>query len=73
MEAIAAIAKKSKKGTFKIELPNISDEQEVEVMIVLEKKEQPKKKNYDFSDLAGRLEAKVDWLKYQKEIRSEWP
>jgi hypothetical protein len=72
MEAIAAIAKKNKKGNFKIEIPNISDAQEVEVMVVVEKKEPAKKKNYDFSDLAGKADVKIDWLKYQKDIRNEW-
>lgn len=69
MEAIHTIATKKKKGNFIIELPNISNTEEIEVTVVFK---QEKKKKFDLTKYAGKLEGKTDWLLYQKKIRSEW-
>jgi hypothetical protein len=72
MEAIAATAKKTKKGTFKIDLPNISSDEEIKVLVVVEKVK-PNPKMFDYSDIFGKGQKnKIDWLAYQKKIRSEW-
>jgi hypothetical protein len=70
MEAIKAIAKRTKTGKYKIDLPINNIAEEVEVLVIVEQiKTQPKKTHADF---AGKLEWKGDWLAYQKEIRNEW-
>ncbi len=70
MEAIKAIAKRTKTGKYKIDLPitNIADE--VEVLVIVEQIKKLSKKSH--ADFAGKLEWKGDWLAYQKEIRNEW-
>lgn len=70
MEAIKAIAKRTKSGKYKIDLPIINTADEVEVMVVLVENKVKHKKNS--SDFAGKMNSNIDWLAYQKEIRNEW-
>jgi hypothetical protein len=70
MEAIKAIAKRTKSGKYKIELPGISNKEEVAVMVIVE--ENKKNKGTDLAKFAGKLEWKGDPLEYQKKIRDEW-
>ena len=70
MEAIKAIAKKTKSGNYKIELPDISNDAEINVMIIMEDK--PKKQVIDLSEFAGKMEWENDPLAYQKMIRNKW-
>jgi hypothetical protein len=72
MEAISATAKKTKKGTFKIDLPNISSDEEIKVLVEIDKIKSNQKLN-DFSDIFGKGKIdKINWLAYQKKVRSEW-
>ena len=72
MEAITATARKTKKGTFKIDLPNISNDEEINVLVVIDKIK-PNPKMFDYSDIFGKgVEDKIDWLEYQKKTRAEW-
>ena len=70
MEAIKAIAKRTKSGKYKIELPGFSQKEEVAVMVIVG--ENKKEKVTDLSKFAGKMESKIDWLAYQKKIRNEW-
>jgi hypothetical protein len=70
MEAIRAIAKRTKTGKYKIDLPATITQDEVEVMVqVLEPISKNKKSTADF---AGKMNSNIDWMAYQKEIRNEW-
>ncbi len=70
MEAIKAIAKRTKTGKYKIDLPIINIADELDVLVIVEQtKKLPKKTMADF---AGKLQWKGDWLAFQKEIRNEW-
>ena len=62
--------KKTKSGNYKIELPDISNDAEINVMIIMEDK--PKKQVIDLSELAGKMEWEGDPLAYQKMIRNKW-
>jgi hypothetical protein len=68
MEAIKAIAKRTKTGKYKIDLPDNITDDEVEVMLQIIK---PKIKKTT-ADFAGKMKWKGDALAYQKEIRDEW-
>jgi hypothetical protein len=68
MEAIKAIAKRTKTGKYKIDLPDNITADEVEVMLQIIKP-QIKKTTADF---VGKMKWKGDALAYQKEIRDEW-
>lgn len=70
MEAIKAIAKRTKSGKYKIDLPIINTADEVEVMVVLVENKVKHKKNS--SDFEGKMNSNIDWLAYQKETRNEW-
>jgi hypothetical protein len=70
MEAIKAIAKRTKTGKYKIELPITNLAEEIEVLVIVEQVKVKSKKT--LADFAGKLEWKGDWLAYQKEIRNEW-
>jgi hypothetical protein len=70
MEAIKAIAKRTKTGKYKIDLPIINTDPEVEVMVVLVQNNVKSKKTS--SDFAGKMNSNIDWIAYQKEIRNEW-
>jgi IS30 family transposase len=70
MEAIKAIAKRTKTGKYKIDLPITDIEDEVEVMVVLVQNKVKTKKIS--SDFAGKMNSGIDWLAYQKEVRNEW-
>ncbi|MEO6729955.1 MAG: hypothetical protein ABIN01_01975 [Ferruginibacter sp.] len=71
MEAIKAIARRTKAGKCKIDLPINNSAAEIAVMVILEdeKKENEKK---TIGDFAGKLKWKGDPLAYQKSIRNEW-
>jgi hypothetical protein len=70
MEAIKAIAKRTKTGKYKIDLPATITQDEVEVIVqVLEPILKIKKSTADF---AGKMNSNIDWMAYQKEIRNEW-
>ncbi len=70
MQAIQAIAKKTKSGKYKIDLPlNVSSD-EVEVMVIVENEKATSKKTH--ADFAGKLEWKGDAVEYQKMMRNEW-
>ena len=64
MEVIKAIAKKNKSGNYKIELPDISNDAEINVMIILEDK--PKKQVINLSEFAGKMEWEGDPSAYPK-------
>jgi hypothetical protein len=70
MEAIKAIAKRTKTGKYKIDLSIINTDPEVEVMVVLVQNKIKSKKTS--SDFAGKMNSNIDWIAYQKEIRNEW-
>jgi hypothetical protein len=70
MEAIKAIAKRTKSGKYKIDLPITNSADELEVLVIIEEVKVKSKKT--LADFAGKLEWKGDWLAYQKEIRNEW-
>jgi hypothetical protein len=70
MEAIKAIAKRTKTGKYKIDLPITNVAEEIEVLVIVEEVKVKSKKT--LADFAGKLEWKGDWLAYQKEIRNEW-
>ena len=68
MEAIKAIAKRTKTGKYNINLPDNVTDDEVEVMLQIIK---PKIK-MTTTDFAGKMKWKGDAVAYQKEIRDEW-
>ncbi len=71
MEAIKAIAKRTKTGKYKIDLPIDNDAAEIAVMVIVEvvKKETPKK---TIADFAGKMKWQGDPIAYQNSIRNEW-
>ncbi len=70
MEAIKAIAKRTKAGKYKIDLPITNDADEVEVMVIVQQEKIKSKKK--LADFAGKMKSNIDWVAYQKEIRNEW-
>ena len=70
MEAIKAIAKRTKTGKYTIDLPIKYNEDEVEVMLIVESKKTTSKKT--LADFAGKMHSNIDWIAYQKKIRNEW-
>jgi hypothetical protein len=70
MEAIKAIAKRTKTGKYKIELPITNDAAEVEVMVIVQQEKIKSKKT--LADFAGKMKSNIDWVSYQKKIRNEW-
>ncbi len=70
MEAIKAIAKRTKTGKYKIELPITNDAAEVEVMVIVQEKKIKSKKT--LADFAEKMKSNIDWGSYQKKIRNEW-
>jgi hypothetical protein len=70
MEAIKAIAKRTKTGKYKIDLPITNIAQEIEVLVIVEQIKVKSKKT--LADFAGKMKSNIDWLAYQKEIRNEW-
>ena len=70
MEAIKAIAKRTKTGKDKIELPITNDAAEVEVMVIVQQEKIKSKKT--LADFAGKMKWKGDPVEYQKKIRDEW-
>ncbi len=70
MEAIKAIAKRTKTGKYKIELPITNDAAEVEVMVIVQEEKIKSKKT--LADFAGKMKSNIDWVSYQKKIRNEW-
>ncbi|MEO7767621.1 MAG: hypothetical protein ABIS01_09350 [Ferruginibacter sp.] len=71
MEAIKAIAKRTKAGKYRIDLPMSNTAEEIVVMVIVgeERKEKKKKSAEDF---AGKMHSNIDWIAYQKKIRNEW-
>ena len=70
MQAIKAIAKRTKAGKYKIDLPINNDVDEIEVLVIVEQKKTKSKKT--LADFAGKLEYKGNWVAFQKKIRNEW-
>ena len=70
MEAIKAIAKRTKTGKYKIDLLITNDADEVEVMVVVQQQKIKSKKT--LADFAGKMKSNIDWVAYQKEIRNGW-
>ncbi len=70
MEAIKGIAKRTKTGKYKIELPITNDAAEVEVMVIVQQEKIKSKKT--LADFAGEMKSNIDWGSYQKKIRNEW-
>ncbi len=70
MEAIKAIAKRTKTGKYKIELPITNDAAEVEVMVIVQEEKIKSKKT--LADFAEKMKSNIDWGSYQKKIRNEW-
>ena len=64
MEAIKAIAKKNKSSNYKIELPDISNDAEINAMIIIEDK--PKKQVINLSEFEGKMEWEGDPSAYLK-------
>jgi|GEM_PF-712173 len=71
MEAIKAIAKRTKSGNYKIDLPINNDATEIAVMVIVENGKVEKKKK-SLADFAGKMKSNIDWVAYQKKIRNEW-
>ncbi len=71
MEAIKAIAKRTKSGKYKIDLPLDNTADEVAVMVIVEELIKEKKKK-TLEDFAGKMNSNIDWIAYQKKIRNEW-
>ncbi len=69
MEAIKAIAKRTKTGKYKIELPITNDAAEVEVMVIVQEEKIKSKKT--LADFAEKMKSNIDWGSYQKKIRNE--
>lgn len=67
MEVIQTIAKKTKKG-FTIHIPDISEKNQVPVVIVI----QEEKSKVDNKRFFGKLKWKGDALAFQKKLRNEW-
>lgn len=70
MEAIKAIARRTKTGKYKIDLPITNDADEVEVMVIVQQEKIKSKKT--IADFSGKMKTNIDWVAYQKEIRNEW-
>jgi IS30 family transposase len=70
MEAIKAIAKRTKTGKYKIDLPITNSAEELEVMVIVEQVKVKSKKT--IADFAGKMKWKGDAIAYQKEMRDEW-
>ena len=70
MEAIKAIAKRTKTGKYKIDLLITNDADEVEVMVIVQQQKIKSKKT--LADFAGKMKSNIDWVAYQKEIRNGW-
>ena len=70
MDIIRTVAKKTKSGKFKIDLPESYKEDEIQVVIIIEEPKEKSKKT--LADFAGKLEWKGDPVEYQKMIRNEW-
>jgi len=71
MEAIKAIAKRTKTGKYKIDLAINNDAEEIAVMVMIEAVKKEKKKK-TIADFAGKMHSNIDWLAYQKKIRNGW-
>jgi len=71
MEAIKAVAKRTKTGKYKIDLPIENDAEEIAVMVIVEalKKEKTKK---TIADFAGKMKWQGDPIAYQNSVRNEW-
>jgi hypothetical protein len=58
-------------GYLKIDIPTPLKEGEVEVILVIQKKE-PHVSEYDFSDIAGKLQWNGNAEEMQRALRNEW-
>ena len=70
MHTITLTQKTLKNGHLQVDAYTPYINEEVEVVIVINKKEKPHK--HDFSDLTGQLEWNGDALKEQRKLRKEW-
>ncbi len=64
MEAIKGIAKRTKTGKYKIELPITNDAAEVEVMVIVQQEKIKSKKT--LADFAGKMKSNIDWVLTKK-------
>ena len=71
MEAIKAIAKRTKSRKYKIDLP-INNEVEKTPVMVIVKAVKKEKKRKTIADFAVKMQSNIDWIAYQKKIRNEW-
>ena len=70
MHTITTTQKTSKKGKLTVDADTPFLNEEVEALIVISKKPDPKP--FDFKDLVGKLEWSGNALKEQKRLRKEW-
>ena len=71
METIKRTVKIDKGGRLKTDMPTSLGEGESEIVVLVEKKENVKKR-YDFTHLAGKLHWPGDPLEAQHTLRHEW-
>ena len=57
--------------TLSIQLPPEMVDRDVEV-VILPLREKPRKKAYDYTNLAGKLQWRGDAVKEQRKLRDEW-
>jgi len=58
-------------GHLKIDIPTPLEEGEVEVILVIQRKNSPAA-GYDFSDIAGKLQWDGNAVDIQRALRNEW-
>ena len=76
MEALKITSKPSKSGRISIRIPPNLRSKKLEMIVVfndtLPQSENKPGKNYDFSNVAGRLLWKGNPVKEQRRLRNEW-
>ncbi len=71
MKTIKVNGRVDRKGHLRLDVPTEYASCDVEVVMVIEKKTESRKK-YDFSDLSGRLIWKGNAVEAQRSLRDEW-
>jgi len=74
METIAFRARPGKKGTVTITVPARLRSQELEMIVIMNETDRMEngRRNYDFSDLSGKLKWKGNAVSEQRRLRREW-